>query len=143
MSDLEAKQLENARAFLKHINALDGRSLSDLLAPNFQHQNFPATIVHGGDGTRTKEEFMDLFQRFWVQIFDQVTFGEPLDIIHGSNKVTFHVKSDGLTKTGKEYHNEYMMTFHFEGEKIIKVNEFVDSKYSAAFFAALAPKPAS
>ncbi|KAJ7039451.1 hypothetical protein C8F04DRAFT_1255151 [Mycena alexandri] len=140
MSGLGSKQLENAHAFLKHINALDGRSLSDLLAPDFQHQSFPGTIVHDGHGTRTKEGFMNLFHRFWVQVFDKVTFGEPLDVIHGSNKVTFHVKSDGITKTGKEYHNEYMLTFHFEGEKIIKVNEFVDSKYSAAFFAALAPK---
>jgi hypothetical protein len=29
------------------------------------------------------------------------------------------------------------VTFHFDGEKIIKLNEFVDSKYSSAYFGAL------
>jgi len=42
-----------------------------------------------------------------------------------------------LSKSGKKYNNEYMFTFHFDGDKIIKLNEFMDSKYSSAFFTAL------
>jgi hypothetical protein len=30
-----------------------------------------------------------------------------------------------------------MITFHFDGEKIIKMNEFLDSKDTSEFFAAL------
>ncbi|KAJ7721106.1 hypothetical protein B0H16DRAFT_1738434 [Mycena metata] len=135
MSDLSAKQFENARAFLKHLNALEWGSLGDLLAPEFQHQYFPASIAPpGGKYTRGKAEFLQLFQHSWIHVFEKITFGEPLDVIRGANKVAFHVKSDGVTKTGKKYNNEYMLTFHFEGEKITKMNEFVDSAYSTAFF---------
>ena len=46
--------------------------------------------------------------------------------------------SDGMSKSGKKYNNEYMLTFHFAGEKIVYMKEFVDSKYSGSYFADLA-----
>ncbi|KAJ7171138.1 hypothetical protein C8R46DRAFT_1087790 [Mycena filopes] len=138
MSDLDTKQLENAQAFLKHLNALEWDPLADLIAPSFQHQYFPGTIVPpDGKETRGKEEFLGVLQHHLIHVFDKVTYGPPLDVVHGSNKVAFHLKSDGTSKSGKKYNNEYMVTFHFEGEKMIKLNEFVDSKYSSAFFASL------
>ncbi|KAJ7056559.1 hypothetical protein C8F01DRAFT_1154116 [Mycena amicta] len=133
--DLDAKQLANAHAFLKHVNALEWDAFSDLLAPTFTQQYFPATLTPPeGKDTRGKEEFIALMKHSWIHVFEKMTLGEPLDVIHGFNKVTFHLKSDGLSKAGKRYNNEYMFTFHFEGEKIVKLNEFVDSKYSAQFF---------
>lgn len=45
------------------------------------------------------------------------------------------VKSDGISKSGKKYNNEYMLTFHFAGEKIVSMKEFTDSKYSDSYFA--------
>ncbi|KAJ7035181.1 hypothetical protein C8F04DRAFT_1099341 [Mycena alexandri] len=144
MSDLNAKQLENAHAFLKHLNALEWGPLADLMASNFKHQYFPSTIVPpDGKETRGKEEFMGVLQQNFIHVFEKVTFGEPLDVIHGVNKVVFHLKSDGMSKSGKKYNNEYMVTFHFDGEKMIRLNEFVDSKYSSAFFTALRAEASS
>jgi len=38
--------------------------------------------------------------------------------------------SDGKTRSGKPYNNEYMYTFRFNAEgKILSVQEFLDSHY--------------
>ncbi|KAJ7723679.1 hypothetical protein B0H16DRAFT_1598241 [Mycena metata] len=136
MSTLDAKQLENAHAFLKHLNAMDWVSLGDLLAPEFKHQCFPATVVvPDGRQTRSKEEYIEgILQGGLTNYFKTFRFSEPMDVIHGSNKVAFHVKSVGVFKSGDSYENEYMLTFHFDGEKVVRLNEFVDSKYTAGFF---------
>ncbi|KAK7052518.1 hypothetical protein R3P38DRAFT_2603938 [Favolaschia claudopus] len=138
MSDIHTKQLENAHAFIKHLNALDWDSLADLLAPNFKHQYLPSTIIPpDGKDDRGKEDFVNNLKVTLENVFDKVTYLPPIDVIHGSNAVVFHLKSDGASKSGRKYNNEYMVTFHFDGEKIIKLNEFVDSKYSKDFFGAL------
>ncbi|KAJ7143776.1 hypothetical protein C8R44DRAFT_864811 [Mycena epipterygia] len=138
MSGPNAKQLENAHAFFKHLNALDWSALGDLMSTDFKHQYLPASIISpDGKETRGKEEFLGILKYNLTTVFDKVTYPPPLDVIHGTDAVVFHLKSDGMTKSGKNYNNEYMITFHFDGDKMIKLNEFVDSKYSSAFFTAL------
>ncbi|KAJ7244385.1 hypothetical protein B0H12DRAFT_1129263 [Mycena haematopus] len=138
MSDTHAKQLQNAHAFIDHLNALDWIPLTELLSPDFKHQYLPATIVPpDGKDDRGRDEFVGVLKYNLENVFGKVTYLPPLDVIHGENAVVFHLKSDGISKSGKKYNNEYMVTFHFEGEKIIRLKEFVDSKYSSAYFAAL------
>ncbi|KAF7351955.1 hypothetical protein MVEN_01157600 [Mycena venus] len=138
MADIHAKQLYNAHAFLKHLNALEWTPLADLMSPDFRHQYFPASISPpDGKEDRGKEEFIGVLKYNFEIVFEKVMLLPPTDVIHGSDAVVFHLKSDGMSKSGKKFNNEYMFTFHFEGEKIIKLNEFVDSKYSSAYFAAL------
>ncbi|KAF8218001.1 hypothetical protein K438DRAFT_1925265 [Mycena galopus ATCC 62051] len=138
MSDIPAKQLENAHAFIKHLNDLDWSRMSELLAPDFRHQYFPATIVPpDGKDDRTGDEFIGYLKYNFETVFDKVTYLPPLDVVQGSDAVVFHLKSDGISRSGRKYNNEYMVTFKFHGEKIVKLNEFVDSKYSSAFFGAI------
>ncbi|KAJ7653094.1 hypothetical protein DFH06DRAFT_1330497 [Mycena polygramma] len=138
MSSSNAKQLENANAFLKHLNAQDWVSLRALLADDFKHQYMPSTInPPDGKEDRGPDELVATLRFYMENMFNKITYGPPLDVIHGADKVVFHLKSAGSSKSGKPYNNEYMITFHFVGEKIVRLNEFVDSKYSAAFFAGL------
>ncbi|KAJ7111128.1 hypothetical protein C8R43DRAFT_1139145 [Mycena crocata] len=139
------KQLENALAFLTSLNALDWATLGDLMSPEFKHQYFPASIIPpDGKETRGKDEFLAVLKYNFLTVFEKVTFlAPPLDVIHGTDAVVFHLTSDGISKSGKQYNNEYMITFHFNGEKIIKLKEFVDSKYSSAFFTALRAESSS
>ncbi|KAJ6481145.1 hypothetical protein C8R45DRAFT_1004635 [Mycena sanguinolenta] len=60
-----------------------------------------------------------------------------MEAIQGSDAVVFHVKSDGMSKSGKKYNNEYILIFRFAEEKIVHMKEFPDSKYSASYFADL------
>ncbi|KAJ6536814.1 hypothetical protein B0H19DRAFT_378090 [Mycena capillaripes] len=138
MSTIQAKQLGNAHAFLSHLNALDFEAVAELLAPDFAHEYFPASLpMPAGKAKRGKEETLELFKHAWLTVFDYITFLPPMDVIQGSDAVVFHVKSDGMSKSGKKYTNEYMLTFHFDGEKIVYMKEFTDSKYSASYFAEL------
>ncbi|KAJ7171137.1 hypothetical protein C8R46DRAFT_1349230 [Mycena filopes] len=138
MSDLDSKQLQNAYTFIKHLGPGEWDALSELIAPTFKQQYFPASAIPPEDkDMRGKEEFLTLLKYNWAHVFEKVTFGEPLDVIHGHNKVALHFKSNALSKSGKKYDNEYMVTFHFDGEKIVKMNEFVDAVKSNAFVTAL------
>ncbi|KAJ7891978.1 hypothetical protein B0H13DRAFT_2529508 [Mycena leptocephala] len=121
MSNAQTKQLENAHAFLSHLNALKFDALADLLAPDFTHKYFPVSLsLPGGKAKRGKEEMLELFKHAWLMVFEYIS-----------------VMSDGLSKSGKKYNNEYMLTFHFAGEKIVYMKEFADSKYSDSYFADL------
>ncbi|KAJ7796130.1 hypothetical protein B0H13DRAFT_2266655 [Mycena leptocephala] len=139
MSTAQTTQLENAHAFLSHLNTLNFDALADLLAPDFTHEYFPESLtLPGGKAKRGKEEMLELFKHAWLTVFEYITLLKPIDVIQGSDAVVFHVKSDGMSKSGKKYNNEYMFTFRFAGEKIVYMKEFVDSKYSGTYYAELA-----
>ncbi|KAJ7788697.1 hypothetical protein B0H13DRAFT_2394986 [Mycena leptocephala] len=130
MFTAQTKQLENAHAFLSHLNALSFDALADLLAPDFTHEYFPTSLsLPGGKVKRGKEEMLELFKHAWLTVFEYITFLKPIDVIQGSDAVVFHVMTDGMSKSGKKYSNEYMLAFHFSGEEIVYMKEFADSTY--------------
>ncbi len=112
MSDIHTKQLENAHAFLKHLNALDWVALEELMSPDFKHQYLPSTIVPpDGKDDRGREEFIGVLKYNLLTVFDGITasplsrfslispltilfqYLPPFDTIHGSNAVVFHVRA--------------------------------------------------
>ncbi|KAJ7457234.1 hypothetical protein B0H11DRAFT_2243497 [Mycena galericulata] len=122
MATPSPKQLEIAHAFLKYFNARDFDALAELLSPNLKHQYFPASISPSdGKDEGGKEYFIARLQRSFEKTFDTMTLQPPLDVIHGIDAVVFHIKCEGVSKSGKEYLNEFMFTFHFDGEKIIRL----------------------
>ncbi|KAJ7457236.1 hypothetical protein B0H11DRAFT_2199758 [Mycena galericulata] len=107
-------------------------------SPDFKQQYSPASYVPShGRVLSGKEEFINMTKQI-SKIFD-MKMQPPLDMIHGVDKVVFHLMCDGKSKSGsgKEFHGEYMLTFHFDGEKIVRINEFVDTKYNSEWFGAL------
>ncbi|KAJ7635338.1 hypothetical protein FB45DRAFT_1026222 [Roridomyces roridus] len=129
------QQLEIAYAFLASCSTFDADVLADSLPAQFTHEVFPATI--DVTAKRDKDKFLALL-RLSGTFFERFEFViPPLDIVQGPDVVTLHLKGNGtMQKTGKPYNNEYMLTFRFEGEKIVSVREFVDSKYTAENFPA-------
>ncbi|KAF7370096.1 hypothetical protein MSAN_00639600 [Mycena sanguinolenta] len=136
---IQAKQLANAHAFLSHLNTLDFDGVAELLAPNFTFEyGFAASLdLPGGKAKRGKQETLELYKHAWLTVFDYITLLPPIEVIQGSDAVVFHVKSDGMSKSGKKYNNEYMLTFRFAGEQIVYMKEFPDTKYSNSYFADL------
>ncbi|KAK7024801.1 SnoaL-like domain-containing protein [Favolaschia claudopus] len=134
---LQAKQLENAQAFFSCLNAYNFHGMADLLTADFTHEYFPSSLnPPEGKFKRSKDETVQLFKNAWEKVIDGMQFLPPLDIIQGQNAVVFHVKSDGTSKSGKRYNNEYMITLRFSGVGIVHMKEFVDTKYVADFFGA-------
>ncbi|KAK7024889.1 hypothetical protein R3P38DRAFT_3532856 [Favolaschia claudopus] len=138
MSTTAEKQLQNAQTFLSLLSALDFAAMAELMSPDFKHEFLPASLpAPQGKAIRNKEETLVFFKHAWEAVFEYVKFLPPMDIVQGKDAIVFHVKADGMSKSGKKYENEYMLTFHFDGEKIVKLREFADSKYAAEYFASL------
>ena len=49
-----------------------------------------------------------------------------------AHMITVHASGNANTPVG-EYNNEYVFFLTVEGEKIVKIEEFVDSQFSASF----------
>ncbi|KAJ7635352.1 hypothetical protein FB45DRAFT_911326 [Roridomyces roridus] len=141
-STLLSAQLAGAQACLDYVSSANVDGLRDLFAPNFTHELFPSTTA-GSQTKRSKDDFLGSVQYFWANVLERLKFLSPFDIVQAPDVVVLHVKADGMTKWGKPYTNEYMMTFRFEGGKIISIREFVDSLFSADLMASVpAPAPA-
>ncbi|KAK7029990.1 SnoaL-like domain-containing protein [Favolaschia claudopus] len=136
MVTLQAKQLANAHAFLARMSAADFHGVAALLAPDFKLEFFPASVLPpGGKPTLNREETVEFFKRVTDEVFEYIGFLPPLHTITGPDAVVIHVESDGKSrKSGKIYNNQYMYTFQFCGDKIVRLRQFVDSKYYADFF---------
>ncbi|KAK7024886.1 hypothetical protein R3P38DRAFT_3532851 [Favolaschia claudopus] len=140
MSTLAEKQLQNAQKFLDLLGnpPVDFDAWADLLSPDFVLEYHPATMpMPDGKATRNKAETVPFFKEAWNERFEYIKFASPIDTIQGKDAVVFHVKSYGMHKSGKKYDNEYMFTFKFSGEKIVRMKEFADSKYTTEYFASL------
>ncbi|KAK7024844.1 SnoaL-like domain-containing protein [Favolaschia claudopus] len=136
MAAIEAKQLQNSLAFLSGMSATDFDGVAELLSPNFTLEFFPASLPPpGGKPKLNGEETLEWFKRATQEAFEHIIFLPPLHVVQGRDAVVLHVKSDGMSKSGKKYQNEYMFTFQFFGEKIVSLRQFVDSKYFVEFFA--------
>ncbi|KAJ7062047.1 hypothetical protein C8F01DRAFT_123283 [Mycena amicta] len=135
----QPQQLAAAHAFVNHLNALEWEPLAALLHPDFQHKYRPQSIIPpDGKETRGADAFVGVLKYNLLEVFEYIQWS-VLEETHGVDRVVFHMTSVGKSKTGKEYNNEYMITFKFSpgAEQIVWLDEFVDSKYSSAFFAAL------
>ncbi|KAF7304322.1 hypothetical protein HMN09_00834000 [Mycena chlorophos] len=131
-----AAQLAAAHALIAHLNAHEWEPLAALLHPDFAHKYRPQSInPPDGKETRGKDAFVGVLKYNLEDLFGPVVY-TVLEETHGVDRVVFHMKSIGKSKTGKDYNNEYMITFKFAPgtEQIIWLDEFVDSKYSSAFF---------
>ncbi|KAJ7202058.1 hypothetical protein GGX14DRAFT_570955 [Mycena pura] len=134
---LDPAQLQAVRAFVGHLNALEWEPLAELLHPDFRHQYQPASIVPpDGKETRGKADFIGVLQHNLLVVFKFIKW-TIVDETHGVDSVVLHLTSNGMSKSGREYGNEYMCTFKLQGDKITRLYEFVDSKYSSAYFGAL------
>ncbi|KAK7027709.1 hypothetical protein R3P38DRAFT_949007 [Favolaschia claudopus] len=134
---LESKQLQNAHAFLALMSVPDFDGVAELLAPNFMLEFFPESLSPpGGKHALNGKETVKFFKRATDDVFEYIVYLPPLYTFQGPDAVVIHVKSEGMTKSQRKYENEYMYTFQFSGEKIVKLGQFVDSKYYAEFFGA-------
>ncbi|KAJ7635414.1 hypothetical protein FB45DRAFT_484618 [Roridomyces roridus] len=135
MSTLAAKQLSNAHAFLEHLGTPNFDAAAELLAANCTHELFPGSFPFpGGQAKRNKEELLGML-RGPQSMFQRFKFLPPLDVIQGVDVIVFHVKSDHISKQGKAFYGEYMLTFRFVGDQIVGIREFCDSQYVTSFFA--------
>ncbi|KAF5320887.1 hypothetical protein D9619_002117 [Psilocybe cf. subviscida] len=140
------------RAFLAYAKALEDWNVDATIAcfdDSLVHRILPASL---GRPAREKEAYAD----FWKDV--PALFGENKfvltihEVIESGHKLAVHCSSKSVSARGTPYANEYSLFIHYvplpagidpysplgEGEQLPKmklVKEFVDSQFSASFFA--------
>jgi ketosteroid isomerase-like protein len=151
-----AAQKATAQAFIDGFHAWDIDAILSYRTPDCLQEVRPKSITKPAKNNTEYAAYFakikPLFQNFTVipslpkhtkrQLTQQqvTVFDEIHDAEAGMSVI--HASSDAMTSVGP-YSNEYSLFFHFtkDGKKIKKIDEFVDSKYTAEFFPKL-PIPA-
>jgi ketosteroid isomerase-like protein len=136
VSSALAAQKATARALIDAYNAWDIEAIMENRSPHCQQQALPSSMGKPAkdnvDYRRYFESIMPLFSNFTITVHQE--FHDP------DARMSFmHASSAADTKIGP-YTNEYALSLSFteDGTEITKIDEFVDSAYSAKFFAKLA-----
>ncbi|KAF5322021.1 hypothetical protein D9619_002121 [Psilocybe cf. subviscida] len=140
------------RAFLAWTKAVENWKTDAILAcfdDTLVHRVLPASFGHPA---RTKEAYVE----FWkdaTKIFGGNKFVYTIhEVIEAGHKLAIHCSSKSVSARGTPYTNEYSFFIHYvplpadvdpcsplaEGEELPKmalVKEFLDSGFSASFFA--------
>ena len=123
--------LETANAVIESYNTWKPEALVTYRAPDCIHQVLPASL---GRQPLNNEQYlayftpiMPAFKNFHVTVKHTVVDEE-------ARKVAMHASSTATTDLG-DYGNEYMLVLHMtvDGKKVVRFEEFVDSKYSTEF----------
>ena len=123
--------LETANAVIESYNTWKPEALVAYRAPDCIHQVLPASL---GRQPLNNEQYlayftpiMPAFKNFHVTVKHTVVDEE-------ARKVAMHASSTATTDLG-DYGNEYMLVLHMtvDGKKVVRFEEFVDSKYSTEF----------
>ncbi|KAK1757945.1 putative SLAM family member 5 [Echria macrotheca] len=119
-----------ALAIIDGYNAWDLDKLMEHRAPECVHQILPKSLGReplGNDAYRAYfTRIMPLFRDFRVSVHNTIV---------GDKEVALQATSTADTDAGP-YANEYVLIFTFNeaGDKVIRVQEFVDSHNSVTFF---------
>jgi len=80
-------------------------------------------------GLKTKTEMQAVFHALF-SFFDGGLHMELKSLIGEGDIVTVEARSDGVTKSGKHYQNEYHLLFRLREGKIIEVREYTDPMHA-------------
>lgn len=121
------------------MDGLEKWNIDAIMAPmddSLVHNISPSSLERP---TRNKAEYTAYFGAV-IPMFEAFTV-DVLDLVESPNRVVIHAKSRGRSIFGTPYANEYAVFLEFvddpsgNGErKISRMNEFVDSAFSKAWF---------
>ncbi|KAI1365922.1 hypothetical protein F5Y08DRAFT_338139 [Xylaria arbuscula] len=130
-----SRRRQTALAVIDSYNKWDFEAISALRSEDCVQLILPQSLgrppMNNAEYKAYFSPLMPLFQEFTVTINDLVEDEKE-------NKVVMWAKSTATTAIGP-YANEYVIILHMNesGDKIAKFIEFVDSQFSATFFAKL------
>jgi ketosteroid isomerase-like protein len=128
-------QKSTSKAFIDAYNAWDLEGIMGYRGPDCLQQIYPSSMgkspKNNAEYRKYFENIMPIFSNFTITIHKEFHDAEARTcVIHASSKAN--------TRAGI-YSNEYALFLWFtkDGSKITRIDEFVDSAYSAQFFAKL------
>lgn len=80
-------------------------------------------------GSKTKAEMLPALKQLFA-FFDDGLKMELKSLIGEGDIVTVEARSDGVTKSGKHYENEYHILFRIRDGEIVEVREYTDPMHA-------------
>jgi ketosteroid isomerase-like protein len=131
-----AAQQSTAQTFINAYNTWDIEAIMKYRTPDCQQQVLPFSM---GKPAKNNTEYRSYFESI-MPLFSNFTVKVHNEFHNAEARTSYmHASSRAETPIGT-YANEYALVLSFteDGTKITKIEEFVDSAYSAQFFAKLA-----
>jgi len=122
---------EIAHRYTELLNREEFDDLADLFADD-------ARIWICGD-TFTKESFRELAKGVFTTMYAQGPFMEPLNCFSCGERAVIEVITTGTTMSGNPYRNRYCLVFEMDGDKIVAMNEYLDSAVARAAHGRFSP----
>ena len=115
--------------FLDALGNQQADRMMSILSDGFQYWvagSFP------GSGSYDKEAMKAIVGGIGV-MFPEGLHTRVLSMVGEGNRVAVEAEGEGKTASGKMYDNKYHFLFEFEGDKIIKLREYMDTARAAQF----------
>ncbi|KAK7692439.1 hypothetical protein QCA50_004064 [Cerrena zonata] len=130
-------QIQVVIDFLASFGRKDFETIASLASDDYVHYVLPKTL---GIPPSEKTPWLKSTQEM-LGIFNNDFKLDIEEIVEGQNAVIIHAESSATTTTGAKYNNEYVIIFELKTDtegavKIKRAKEFVNSKFTAEFFAA-------
>ncbi|KAF8875271.1 hypothetical protein CPB85DRAFT_1444083 [Mucidula mucida] len=122
--------------YLHAASALDWDAALSCLADEVELTVMPASA---GLPTMGKAQFLGAVEGSMNKWFDPGAMKFTVHEVHEvktGNMIIAHAQSDGTSKMGTPWHNEYMFVVEVEDGKIRRFTEFLDSGFLKEFFEA-------
>jgi ketosteroid isomerase-like protein len=129
-------QKTTAQTFINAYNDWDIEAIMDYRTPDCHQQPLPHSM---GKPPKNNAQYREYFEKI-MPLFSNFTVTVHKEFHDPEARMSFmHASSRADTNIGP-YTNEYALSLSFteDGTKITNIEEFVDSAYSAKFFAELA-----
>ncbi|KAF9033928.1 hypothetical protein BDZ89DRAFT_1062704 [Hymenopellis radicata] len=114
-------------SYLTAVSALDLDTTLALFTDDFELTMKPASA---GIPVQAKSQLLEGLERTLINWFAPGALKFTVHEVYetkAENRIIAHVNSDGTSKLGTPWHNEYMFIVEVEGEKIRRITEFMDS----------------
>jgi ketosteroid isomerase-like protein len=119
-----AKQKEAATTFLRCLDKLDPKVLSELLSDNFEFEMMGR--LPGITPVRGKDKFLANMPKTLTAMFPNGLNMKLVTVIAEGPHVAIQAESDTVAGNGKKYANRYHFYFLFDGDRIAQVREYND-----------------
>ncbi|KAF9028655.1 hypothetical protein BDZ89DRAFT_1065934 [Hymenopellis radicata] len=120
-------------SYLTAASALDWDTVLALFTDDFELTIKPASA---GIPVQAKSQLLETLEQSVSKWFAPGALKFTVHEVYetkSENRIIAHVNSDGTSKLGTPWHNEYMFIVEVEGEKIRRITEFMDSGFVKSF----------
>ncbi|KAF9033916.1 hypothetical protein BDZ89DRAFT_1062693 [Hymenopellis radicata] len=120
-------------SYLFAASAHDWDTALGLFTDDFQLTLLPASAGHPA---QTKSQFVKTLEGSVKKWFAPGALQHTVNEVYETKSegtIIAHVNSDGTSKLGTPWHNEYMLIVEVQGNKIRRITEFMDSGFMKGF----------